>query len=324
MTHTVALLVYPGFELLDATGPIAVFDAANHVLGQAGSKPFYALNVLSVSGGPIGSSSGVALHSIALEAAPARIGTLLIAGAEAGNVRAAMDEPRLSRWILDCARSTERVGSVCSGAFLLAALGLLDGKRAATHWAACARLARLYPSVQVDSEALYVNDGKLWTSAGVTAGIDMALAMACEDVGPAIVSQAAKRLVLYARRPGYQSQFSSLLTAQSRGDSPFAELIDWAHENLSAALDVPSLAARAGLSERSFYRKFVDATGVTPARFVETLRLDAARLLLSQGLSLKAIALQVGLSPARLSKAFERRFGVSPILFRELHHAAPA
>ena len=185
---------------------------------------------------------------------------------------------------------------------------------------ACAALAQAFPSVEVDPESLYVVDGRLWTSAGVTAGIDMALAMVSHDLGPGTASQVAKRLVLYVRRPGYQSQFSPLLQAQLQAGMPFAGLIEWMQANLDARLDVASLAARAGLSERTFHRRFSAATGRTPARFVEVIRLDAARMLLSRGQSLKSVAARVGLFPvARFSEAFERRFGVPPRLFREMH-----
>ena len=155
---------------------------------------------------------------------------------------------------------------------------------------------------------------------GVTTGIDMALAMVAHDLEAAIAGEIAKRLVLYARRPGYQSQFSPVLKAQAKGDSPFADLIGWMQSNLTEALDVPSLAARAGMTGRTFHRKFVAATGQTPARFVETARLDAARMLLRRGISLKSVSAQVGLfPPARLSEAFERRFGIAPRLFRDMH-----
>ncbi len=158
------------------------------------------------------------------------------------------------------------------------------------------------------------------TSAGVSTGIDMALAMVAGDLDAAVAGEVAKRLVLYARRPGHQSQFSPLLQAQAKADSPFADLIGWIHAHLAAPLDVPALAARAGLSERTFHRKFIAATGETPARFVETARLDAARLLLARGVSLKSVAVQVGLFPAtRLTQAFEQRFGISPRLFRDMH-----
>src|SRR5690606_29623516 len=214
----------------------------------------------------------------------------------------------------------------CTGAFVLAACGLLEGLRVATHWDACAALAVACPAVDVDPDSLYRVDGRLWTSAGVTAGIDMALAMVAHDLGAGIAGQVAKRLVLYVRRPGHQSQFSPLLQAQAKADSPFADLIEWMQGNLDAALEVPVLAGRAGLSERTFHRRFVAATGQTPARFVEMARLDAARMLLSRGMSLKSVAARTGLYPvARFTQAFERRFGVGPRLFRDMHAGfAPA
>ena len=321
MAHNVALLVYPGFELLDASGPASVFAHANRALKEKGAPPFYCVETVSAEGGPVLSSSGVALDTRPLSAvSPDWPDTLLVMGAEREYLAGVVQEPAASRFLLACAENVTRLGSVCSGAFALAALGLLDGRRVASHWDACAPLARLYPAITVDPETLYVADGKYWTSAGVTTGIDMALAMVSQDVGPDITSSVAKRLVLYVRRPGYQSQFSPLLKAQVKADNPFVDLIDWVHANLDKPLDVPGLAARAGLSERSFYRKFVSATGQTPARFIETVRLDAARMLLAQGLSIKAIAVRVGLAPAaRLSEAFERRFGLTPRLFREMH-----
>jgi transcriptional regulator GlxA family with amidase domain len=325
MTHRVAILVYPGFELLDATGPASVFSAANDMLRRNGRPAFYAVDSISAGGGHVASSSGVALQTRALARTPMkRVNTLLIAGASGGDsLRAAIAEPTLRRWVPRCAQAAERFGSICAGTFVLAAFGLLNGKRVATHWDACAPLAKAYPSITVDPDSIYVTDGRIWTSAGVTTGIDMALAMVGRDLDAALADQVAKWMVLYARRPGYQSQFSPLLRAQAKADNPFAELIDWLQSNLNLPLDVPGIAARARLSERNFHRKFLAATGETPAHFIETLRLDAARILLSRGLSLKAIAAQVGLSPAsRLSAAFERRFGVKPRLFREMHFAS--
>ncbi len=178
------------------------------------------------------------------------------------------------------------------------------------------------PLLEAIADSLYVVDGDLWTSAGVTTGIDMALAMVAQDLGPRIAGDIAKRLVLYARRPGFQSQFSPVHRAQARADSPFAGLVDWINDHLDQPLDVPALAGQAGMSERTFHRKFQAATGQTPARYVETARLDASRLLLSGGASLKSVAVQVGLFPTpRFVEAFERRFGVSPRLFRDMHGA---
>ena len=312
--HRVAIVAYEGCQLLDVTGPAAVFGAANDAVGQ----PFYDLAIVSPDGGTVVSNCGVALQSRRIGGQP---DTLLVAGGSRG-LKSAMERPDLRRWLRKVAPAARRYGSVCTGAFVLAAAGLLDGRRVATHWASCRRLADRFAALEVDAESLYVVDGKVWTSAGVTTGIDMALALVEADLGAATANLIARHFVLYARRPGYQSQFSPVLQAQTSAETPFAQLIDWMQAHLDQPLDVPALAARAGLSERSFYRKFTDATGKTPAHFVESLRLDAARTLLGRGLPLKAIAGQVGLrSPARLGRAFERRFGMAPSLFREMHAA---
>lgn len=319
--HHVAFVVYPGFELLDMSGPVSVFTSANRTRGLSDEPPFYAIDLVSPTGGPVTSSSGVTVETQSLEERARKpVDTLLIAGAEREHLLPVLADPAWAAWLPKLAGKAQRFGSVCSGVIILARLGLVDGYRVATHWDACAPLAAAFPSITVDPDSLYVVDGQLWTSAGVTTGIDMALAMVAHDLSADVAGEVAKRLVLYARRPGYQSQFSPLLQAQVKADSPFAELIAWILANLDAALDVPVLAGRAGLSERTFHRKFVAATAETPARFVETARLDAARMLLCRGLSLKSVAAQVGLSPAtRFSEAFERRFGVAPRLFREMH-----
>jgi transcriptional regulator GlxA family with amidase domain len=271
---------------------------------------------VSPDGGITTSNCGVAIATRRIAGQP---DTLLVAGGSRG-LKAAMERDDLRRWLRKVAPNARRFGSVCTGAFVLAAAGLLDGKRVATHWASCDRLAQRFPALTVDAESLYVVDGKVWTSAGVTTGIDMALALVEADLGAATANLIARHFVLYARRPGYQSQFSPLLQAQSAAEAPFAALIEWMQQNLDQPLDVPALAERAGLSERSFYRKFTQATGKTPAHFVESLRLEAARTLLTRDLPLKTIAGKVGLnSSARLGQAFERRFGMPPTLFREMH-----
>jgi transcriptional regulator GlxA family with amidase domain len=318
MPQHIAIAVYNDFELLDATGPASVFASANHALAEDGEPARYAVHLVSSEGGLVRSSSGVAVDTRAVAKVTRQLDTLLVVGADANAVIAATQIPKLGRWLSRRASSVRRLGSVCAGTFVLAAARLIDGKRVATHWNACEPLARLYPALTVDSDALFVVDGKIWTSAGVTTGIDMALAMVAEDLSNAIASRVAKRLVLYARRPGYQSQFSPLLRAQESADGPFADLLSWMQVNLDADLDVPSLASRVGLTQRTFHRKFVAATGDTPARYVERARLDAARILLVQGLSIKAIAGRVGLAPtARFTEAFQKRFGVTPRLFRE-------
>jgi transcriptional regulator GlxA family with amidase domain len=319
--HHVAFIVYPGFELLDISGPASVFNGANRALRQRGKAAFYKVGLASAKGGAIESSSGVAVATAAVTGLlSGEVQSVLVAGAEREPLLLAVADTVLRAAIPGLATKAERFGSVCTGGFLLASLGLLDGHRVASHWDACEPFAAAFPKVTVDADALYVIDGRLWTSAGVTTGIDMALAMVAHDLEAAIAGEVAKRLVLYARRPGYQSQFSPVLQAQVKGDSPFADLIGWMLSDLSAPLDVSSLATRAGMTERTFHRKFVAATGQTPARFVETARLDAARMLLSRGLSLKSVAAQVGLfPPARLAESFERRFGIAPRLFHDMH-----
>ncbi|MEQ1956769.1 GlxA family transcriptional regulator [Mesorhizobium yinganensis] len=321
--HDIVFIVYPGFELLDVSGPASVFNGANRALNQREKPAFYKILLASAHGGAIESSSGVVLETRPVAGIrPEETGTVLVVGAEREQLLPAVADSALRAAIPALAVKAERFGSVCSGGFVLAALGLLDGRRISTHWDSCEPLMKAFPKVTVDPEALYVVDGRLWTSAGVTTGIDMALAMVACDLDATIAGEVAKRLVLYARRPGYQSQFSPVLKAQAKGDSPFADLIGWLQANLDSPLDVPSLAARAGLTERTFHRRFIEATGETPARFVEIARLDAARMLLSRGLSLKSVAAQVGLFPTpRLAQAFERRFGVAPRLFRDMHAA---
>jgi transcriptional regulator GlxA family with amidase domain len=315
--HRIRILAYEGCQILDVTGPAAVFGAAN----ESARREAYDVGIVSPSGGAIASSCGVVLQSRRLGGQP---DTLLVAGGSRG-LRAAMEREDLRRWLRKVAPGCRRFGSVCTGAFVLAAAGLLDGKRVATHWARCERLAESFPALDVDRESLYVADGRVWTSAGVTTGIDMALAMVEADLGAATANLIARHFVLYARRPGFQSQFSPMLSAQAGADAPFAGLMEWMQDNLQNRLDVPELAKRAGLSERSFYRKFTDATGKTPAHFVETVRLDAARSLIVKGLPLKQVADKVGLrSSARLGAAFERRFGMAPSLFRQMHAGSAA
>lgn len=317
MPALIAILVYDHVQILDVTGPAAVFAAAN----DACASPHYDVRIVSVNGGAVRSSSAVTLMSDALSSvAPDEVDTLLVAGGDEEALLRLAGQPGLSGWMEQVHRRAARFGSVCTGALLLARLGLLAGRKVATHWSACAWLSRHFPEVRVDAEALYVADGRIWTSAGVTTGIDMCLAMVESDLGAAAANRIAGRLVLYARRPGYQSQFSPVLRLQSEAGAPFSELMDWMATHLDEALDVPQLAARMAMSERSFYRRFTEAAGETPARMVETLRLDRVRDLLATPASLKQIAAQTGFgTAARLSKAFERRFGVSPLLFRETH-----
>jgi transcriptional regulator GlxA family with amidase domain len=313
----IAILTFERCQVLDVTGPAMVFDAANDALGRA----HYKVHIVSADGGALHTSSAVTLLTDPMrKLAPASVDTLLVVGGDMAGLQDMAADTRIRQWVVKVARGARRYGSICTGAFVLGHYGLLQGRRVATHWSACGELAEQCPDVTVDTSALFVVDGPIWTSAGVTTGIDMSLEMVSADLGKAVAHAIAKRLVLYARRPGYQSQFSPMLDAQSHSDAPFATLIHWMRENLDQRLDVPVLAGRAAMSERTFLRKFSASTGETPAHFVETLRLDQARQLLATSLSLKEIAARTGYSTgAQLSKAFDRRFGMAPLLFRELH-----
>ena len=315
MTYTLAILVFDGVQILDVTGPAAVFGGANDCCGRT----FYDVHIVSARGGTIASSCAAHLSTRALRTLPPEsVDILLIAGGDEHAVRRLADERIVADWVTKAGASAARYGSICTGVFLLAELGLVDGRRVATHWSACGELAADFPEVDVDADSLFVEDGDLWTSAGVTTGIDMCLAMVERDLGSKVANRIAARLVLYARRPGYQSQFSPVLKAQAKAGAPFGKLVDWMAANLQQRLDVPQLAERAAMSERSFYRRFTATMGETPARFVEILRLDRVRQLLETDRSLKEIAAQTGFSgAAQLSRAFERRFGVTPQLFRE-------
>jgi len=315
----VALFAFDGVQLLDVTGPASVFGVANTLGGRAA----YKVLVVSPVGGLIESSCGVSLHTVALSKLnPRKVHTLLVGGGSTDAMRQAATHVITRKWVSRCARVAKRFGSVCSGALLLAQLGLLHKSRVTTHWASCEALAD-WPDVSVEANSLFVVDGKLWTSAGVSTGIDMALAMIESDIGRTMADRIAKFMVLYSRRPGFQAQFSELLKAQADSDDSFGDLVLWMQERLARRLDVPTLAVRTGLSERTFYRRFVKATGQTPRRLVETLRLDAARTLLATGLPLKVIAARTGLgSPHRFTAAFERKFGVTPSAFRRIHHAS--
>jgi transcriptional regulator GlxA family with amidase domain len=261
----IALLAFDGVQILDITGPAAVFGAANDAAGG----PFYQLHIVSAKGGAIVSNCGVALVTESIRDVESQIlDTVLVAGGTGEGLRALAQIAAVRDWMVRASASARRYGSVCSGTFVLAHFGIIHGKRVATHWEGTAALGKHYPDLQVDANALYVEDGRVWTSAGVTTGIDMCLALVARDLGEAVANAIARRLVLYARRPGYQSQFSPMLAAQARADTSFAELVDWIREHLAEPLDVERLAERAGMSPRNFHRRFNEATGETPGRFV--------------------------------------------------------
>ena len=313
----IALIAFDGFQILDITGPASVFSAANDALG----KPYYQVVTVSAKGGLVSSHSGISIQSQSYQSSKsASIDTLLVAGGSEDGLEALSRNEPFMKWIKQTAQGTRRYGSVCTGAFVLGRLGLLKKKKVATHWGSCQKLATLYPEAEVDANALFVNQGKLWTSAGVTTGIDMSLEMVAQDLGTEIANIIAKRLVLYVKRPGYQSQFSPLLKAQENAVPKFLKLVEWLGKHLDQNIDIPRMAEQMAMSERTFYRKFTQCFGETPRDYVEKLRLDNVRILLTSKASLKQIALVNGYSTAsQLTKAFERQYGIGPAVFRKMH-----
>jgi len=309
MTHRLGLLIFPDFQLLDAAGPIAAFEIA----GRHGEGD-YALDVLALTPGQVRSSSGVAFTARAANPATA-YDTLMISGGD-GTRTAFADAPTLA-FVRAAAAKAGRVTSVCSGAFLLAAAGLLDGRRATTHWSRTDDFARRFPRVRREPDRIFVRDGPVWTSAGITAGIDLALALIAADLGEAIARKTAQQLVVYRRRPGGQSQFSALLELE-RPDARFGALLAWARERLAEPLGVERLADRAAMSPRHFTRAFAAETGVTPAKAIERLRVEAARDRIEGGTEpIDRVAEGVGFGDAeRMRRAFLRAFGQPPQALR--------
>jgi transcriptional regulator GlxA family with amidase domain len=317
----VILLAFDGAQGLDVFGPAEVFAG----VGRLSGLPAYEVMLCSVGGSKIRATSGIAIETRDLaRLRPRARDTVLVAGGEDLAVRRAVRSTALVAWIARASKVVERIGSVCSGAFVLAAAGVLDGRRAATHWSACDELARFRPQVTVDRNAIFVNEGRVWTSAGVTTGIDMALAMVEQDHGRRWADAVAARLVLYARRPGYQSQFSELLIAQTSASDELGAAIAWARANLRRSIDVPGLAHRAAMSIRTLHRRCRDELGTTPAKLIERIRVEQARTLLATtALAQKAIASHCGFSSAaRFHRAFSRTLGVAPGDYRTMASAA--
>ena len=312
--RTIGFVIFPDFQLLDAAGPIAAFEiAGRHAPGT------YDLRVLAIADGPVASSSGVAMVAQSLAAAPA-LDTLIIAGGE--GTRRAAEDPALLAYVLAVSGRVRRIASVCSGTYVLAAAGLLDGRRATTHWSRSAHFARRYPKVRLEPDRIFVRDGKVWSSAGITAGIDLSLALVAEDLGEDIARRTAQQLVVYRQRPGGQSQFSALLELERPGGK-FGPLLAWARERLDEDLGVEQLAEQAAMSPRNFTRRFAAETGMTPARAVERLRVEAARAQVESGSeAIDRIALGTGFGdPERMRRAFLRAFGQPPQALRRVARA---
>jgi transcriptional regulator GlxA family with amidase domain len=310
----IVILAFEGAQTLDVTGPYEVFSIADRIAGGGA----YAVEIVAPTKEALRTGSGLTLvPDRATSAVRGTIDTLVVAGGD-GVLRATRDD-RLVRWVKRAAGRSRRVTSVCTGAFMLARAGLLDGRRAATHWASAKELARLHPNVEVDSEAIFVRDGDVWTSAGVTAGMDLALALVEDDLGRRTALETARWLVVFVQRPGGQSQFSPHLRAQLAERRPLRELQEWMTANLAADLSVPALAVRASMSERNFARAFSREVGMTPGAYVEALRVDHARLRLeSTGQQLEAVARDCGFGTVEtMRRAFHRRLGVGPAAYRD-------
>lgn len=316
----VVILAFPGLQPLDVVGPAEVFSGAARLAPQA-----YAVEVVADEPASVlatGRGYGIAPASTTA-ACRGRIDTLVIPGGP--GVRRASDDPTLVNWIRSAARRSRRVTSVCTGAFLLAAAGVLAGRRATTHWAFAEELQRRQPEVEVDPRPIFVRDGAVWTSAGVTAGIDLALALVEDDLGVGIARSVARWLVVFVQRPGGQAQFSAQLASAPASTAPLRELQAWIADHLDEDLRVEVLADRAAMSPRNFARAFRREVGVTPAAYVEAFRVEAARQRLEGGAEpVDLVAVRAGFgTPETMRRAFARRVGVPPAEYRARFRRAP-
>ena len=307
------MLIYPGVAPLDVAGPLEVFGVANFL----SPKKLYDIVTVGPAAEPVPTALGLSLlPASAMAALPLPVDTLLVSG---GGAPDSGTQPEILDWLRQAAPRARRFGSICTGAFALGAAGLLDGKRVATHWAFGAELARRHPAARVEVDPIFVRDGNLYSSAGITAGIDLALALLEEDHGRDFALKVARFLVLFLKRSGGQAQFSTQLQAQFSSVPAIQQAQRWCHENISGDLSIGALAKRVAMSERSFARTFREDTGGTPAEFVASARLQAAcRLLEDAELPLKTIARRCGFgSPAAMGRVFMRRLGVAPSEYRD-------
>ena len=312
MRRAIAVVLHPGFQLLDVAGPTTAFEIAERLRPES-----YALSLLAPGGGEVASSSGLRLAAACLSHGPFH--TIIVSGGEV--VRSPSAVAEIVAWLQR--RRARRTASVCSGAYFLAMAGRLDGRRATTHWEKTGDFGRRYPDVKLEADRIFVRDGDIWTSAGISAGIDLALALIEDDLGADLARRTAQQLVVHQRRPGGQSQFSALVELRGR-TGRFVELIAWMREHLGQPLTVERLADRAAMSPRNFARAFAAETGLTPAKAVQRLRLETARTAIETGhSSFERIAEAVGFGdPGRMRRAFVRGFGLPPQALRRAARGA--
>ncbi len=314
----IGIVIFDRCQIIDATGPAAVFGSANEIhLANGGRSPLYDLRMIASRSGPVRSSTGVSLFAdSALNDAATPFDTLICAGGK-GSLRFIEDSGAIAN-IRRLTQSVRRVVSVCTGAYVLAAAGLLDDRRAVTHWAHCRNLAALFPMVRVEPDPIFVKDGNVYTSAGVTAGMDLALALLEEDHGKALALNVAREMVMFMKRPGSQAQFSRQLSAQMAPRGNIRDVQIWLLDRLADDISVEDMAEQAAMSLRTFNRHFKKTTGRTPAGFVQEARIEAARSLLEDSdLPVKLIARQCGFGDEeRMRRAFHRNLGVSPQDYR--------
>jgi transcriptional regulator GlxA family with amidase domain len=313
----IVVIGFDGVQTLDVVGPMEVFAVANR--HRPPSVPPYRITLASQTGGEIATHAGLQLAgAVALDAVAQRVDTILVGGGSERALREAASEAGVLPWLRSRARGTRRIASICTGAFVLAAAGFLDGRRATTHWNACDLLARLRPAVRVEPDAIFVDEHPFYTSAGATAGIDLSLAMVEADCGYATALAVARELVLFMRRPGGQSQFSAGLRVQADATPRVAKLLTSIIDNPTGDLSATALAARLGVSERTLSRLFRKTVDATPAAFVESARVERAKgLLETSDWPLARVAERAGFgSLDGLHRAFQRNAGVTPGEYR--------
>lgn len=313
------MVIYPDAQCLDITGPLEVFSLANRQLREDArvAGDVYRIELLAEQPGPVVMSSGITLYAERAFFEADNIDTLLVSGGMGDSAQRLLDSSGFTTWLQQSAARVRRLGSICSGALILAGAGLLNGRRATTHWLDINEL-QSFPQVTVDPDAIYVRDGNIYTSAGITSGIDLALALVEEDFGRQLALTIARRLVLYLKRDGGQKQYSAHLSSQMQSDQ-FAHTTEWIYRNLERPLSVEELAGIAAMSPRNFARRFLREMGATPAKFVERARVEKARQLLAeQNLALEKTAALCGFqSREQLRRAFRRQLGVLPSEYRK-------